>query len=294
MVNILLLGSNGYIGSRVFEYLNSVCPADNIVGIDIDWDEKSIIPPVNQIDYRKLNSNHSLFYDIVINLCGHSSVNACEDQPRISLFNNCIDFFHFTHKLKPNTKIIYASSASVYGGSFGNYECRETFNLLPPIKEYDRQKQLLDYYMIDSGLDYYGLRFGTVNGYSKNPRNRLMINSMVKSAKTKNLINVTNGDSYRAILGLNDLCRAIHAIINEEYSSPGFYNLASFNMKIKDIGKNVADLLKCNYKESGGEDTYSFCLSTNKFEKEFNFEFKDTLESIVIEASNNDFSLDRY
>ena len=291
--SILINGGCGYIGACLSEYLLNF--GYHVVSVDLNLFNKPDQGCKNniKIDYSNLSKEFINSFDIVIHLAGHSSVKSCELDPVGSLKNNCINFFHLVNSLRKDKKFIYISSASVYGQS-GEYRVKEDDNLPIPLKEYDRQKQIIDYFMESiTHINWFGLRLATINGYSKNPRNRLMINSMVKSAKLNNQVTVINGDSYRGILGLEDFCQAVKAIVEQDKTS-GFYNLSSFNMKIKNIGREVANILKCNYQETDGEDTYSFCLDITKFQNIFNFQFKNTIESIVNDCLKNDFSKDRF
>ena len=139
---------------------------------------------------------------------------------------------------------------------------------------------------------WFGFRFGTVCGYSPNPRNRLLLNSMTKSALTNNHVSVTNASSFRAILSLHDLCRAIHRTISAE-DGCGIYNLATFNTSFGDIAERASTFLNVPMLCYDGQDKYSFALDTTKFQKDLNFEFIGTLESIINECKKNNFSSDR-
>lgn len=291
---ILITGGLGYIGIPLVCFLSMNTDYD----IDVvcsNWYKGPLSILDKQryynVNYNTLDHADLYSYDAIVHLAAHSSVQAVESDITGALKNNCIDFINFINKTNyPKTKVIYASSGSVYGQS-GEIPCKETNELKPPIENYDYQKQFNDRW-VETQLDkrkIYGLRFGTVNGYSLNPRNELMVNSMVKAAKTDGIVKVTNSDSFRAILGLNDLCRAVYAIIEQEGPS-GFYNLSSFNMSIGDIGKEVSNVFKCNLVSKKGHDRYSFSLDTTKFQETFNFNFEDTIESIALAAAYNDFT----
>lgn len=285
---ILILGGSGYIGSSLGNHLAFQC------GFKVDNADLGLFQQKQGIwtyryNYNQLPASLIQEYDVVINLAAHSSVLACELDPDGSFKNNCLDFFKLVAKLGMHQKFIYASSGSVYGCS-GDKLSKETDAFAKSINHYDKQKQIIDQYMEDSLLHWYGLRFGTVCGFSGNPRNELMINSMVRSAITEKRVDVTSSESYRAILGLPDLCRAVEAIIKQDKDG-GYYNLASFNMRIHDIGKTVADKFNTNFSSlKSGSNSYSFCLDTTNFCETFNFEFTETVDTISEAAAKNDFS----
>lgn len=302
MKTVLLTGGLGYIGSRVYKHLTE--RDYKVTSVDLDWYARKTPTDYSnpyhsgtevlnhRINFNLLTKEEIQQYDVVVHLAAHSSVPACDKDPRGSLKNNCVDFFRLVEKLRDDQKFLYASSGSVYGFS-GNHPCVETDRLDRPIKGYDAQKQLIDLYMESSGKTYYGMRFGTVCGYSPNPRNELLINAMVRSTRQGGVVHVTSPDNYRAVLGLRDLCRAIEGLIESD-ARPGFYNVSSFNAKIGDIASSVAHEMFANVlSKSSVTTTYSFCLNTDKFTSETNLIFKDTIEGLAWDAFRNDFSVER-
>jgi hypothetical protein len=83
-----------------------------------------------------------------------------------------------------------------------------------------------------------------------------------------------------------DLIRSITAII--ENPVPGIYNLASFSETVKNISNNVAKQLNSKIKYIPDTlNNYNFNFSVEKFVKTYNFEFHETIGSIVEEIINN-------
>lgn len=209
-------------------------------------------------------------------LAGHSSVLACENDPDGAWVNN-VDFFRSV--LRNSTKLIYASSASVYDGVTNpNEDCTE-FNLKGM---YDLTKRTIDNLAQLSDTEYYGLRFATVNGWSPNLRVDVMLNKMVFDAKENGVIIVTNPQLVRPILGIKDLGRAIQAIVGSKEDKRGIYNLASFSASVLDMAQTVADKYEVPIEiVETDSKPYVFGIDTIKFRTAFDFEFQDTLESIV-------------
>ena len=162
------------------------------------------------------------------------------------------------------------------------------------------------YYILDldwdksweSDVEYYGLRFGTVNGCSPVLRTDVMINAMVSSALRDGHIKLYIKDTMRPILGINDLCRAITSIVEFDEDKRGLYNLASFNKTAEQIAYEVADVMGVEVKEYEADPTqvknvksqtkaYNFSISTLKFRKEFKFKFQDTVESLTKDLKEN-------
>ena len=193
------------------------------------------------------------------------------------------------NKLDKGQILIYASSGSVYGST--NTTSLEDVPLkFKPINNYDLTKYSLDVHaekFIRDGHNIVGLRFGTVNGWSPNIREELMINSMTKKAIREGTILINNKTIKRPILGISDISRAIREII--ESPKAGVYNLASFNDTVQSISTYVSNSLNAKIEETlNVSGTYDFNMSTDKFQSVYNFNFNESIESIVNELVDKD------
>ena len=274
---ILIIGGCGYLGSRLFVYLKSK-------NFKIDTlDNESFGNYVNPKNYKKNYSQATKAflakYDVVILLAGHSSVKMCENNVLGAFENNVSNFVNLLTKLTKQ-KFIYASSSSIYGKT-NKINVTENYNRYLPTNYYDLTKKEIDYYALLSNVNYYGLRLGTVCGYSPNLRSDVMINKMFETAKKEQEINIFNPSALRPILGIEDFCRAVEAIIIGN-KHKGIYNLASFNSSIKEVAKEVAGLMNgIKVKTVGTFPGYNFSVDTKKFERTFKFKFRDTTKTIV-------------
>jgi nucleoside-diphosphate-sugar epimerase len=282
MNNVLLIGSHGYIGSAIAEKIKC-----HSVDLSIG------------IDYRNLPIEFFDRYDAIILLAGNSSVASCANN-QLSAFKNNVDNFAILldklSRAENRVKLIYASSSSVYG-CVGGGTLTESYTDFVPHNTYDITKHFIDMMAIDSKVEYYGLRFGTVCGYSPTLRTDVMINSMVSSAKENGHIKLYVKDINRPILGINDLVNAVSAIISEKRDKRGIYNLASFNSTAEEIANAVAEIcnvpiieletpsLVTNAKEQ--TVTYDFAISSEKFINEFSFEFKEDVSTITNSLLDN-------
>ena len=293
MNKILLLGGNGYIGSKLLPFLQEL--NYDITNVDICWFGHQFKDTIVK-DYRDLSSEYLSKYDTIILLAGHSSVKMSEGDLKSCFHNNVTNFVELLGKLK-NQKLIYASSSSVYG-SVGGKTVTENFYGFKPYNQYDISKHCIDLYAEKSDVEFYGLRFGTLNGYAPITRTDVMINSMTSSALLNNEIKLYIKDIMRPILGINDLCRAIKTIIECKEDKRGLYNLASFNKTAEQIAYEVSNTLNIPVVEYESDPTqvkntklqtktYNFSISTRKFCREFNFKFRETVESITTELKEN-------
>lgn len=272
MSNILIIGGEGYIGSHLSFFLKnrglSVATYGN-----------------RQTDYNTLSPEFIQSFEYIILLAGHSSVACCIGDLKSPWNNNVRNFSNLVEKTKISQKIIYASSSSVYGNKGGKV-FNENDLSLSFVNNYDLTKISLDLLAqkyISAGKNIIGLRFGTVNGGSTIIRRDLMINSMVYSAKTTGVINVNNKTITRPILSIRDLVRAVYSIVNRRYQFQcGVYNLASFNSTVGEISKLVKEKTGVEIIDRGDfGGIYDFETNTNRFKISYNFEYEDTVETII-------------
>jgi nucleoside-diphosphate-sugar epimerase len=277
MKKVLILGGAGYIGTRLREVLRK----NHFVKTnDICWfshDETS-----DRRDYQKLSRKELAEFEVVIVLAGHSSVPSCNGALPGPWLNNVTNFTDLLDKLDDQL-VIYASSASVYGNSKPGECHKETNTQFTPVNNYDVTKYALDQQATIANLKgrrVIGLRFGTVNGYSANLRVDVMINSMFHSVQNGTGVQVTNRHISRAMLGIEDLCRAVGRCIDSPV--PGIYNLSSFNSTVGEIADAVSKKLGAEIVDKGNTaNAYDFALDTTLFEQTYDFTFQETPATIV-------------
>ena len=286
MKKILITGGCGYIGSAIYNKLKNKYIVDTV---DLEWFGNYTNPNNIKKDFDELSQEFLNNYDVVILLAGHSSVKMCEMDHYSTFNNNIRNFVNLVEKCRiTTTKLIYASSSSVYGNT-GGLIASETDSAYECHNNYDLSKQFIDSYMQNSQYhgesvlrEWWGLRFGTVNGSSCNFRTDLMVNAMTTAAKD-GIINISNKHIHRAILGIDDLCRAVETIVLQGTAdNSGIYNLNSFNSTVESISTVVADITGVSVRDHGlvGKP-YDFAISNRKFTDTFNFKFTDTVESIT-------------
>lgn len=275
---ILLIGSNGYIGSKIY----SAFKYDYIFSlVDYCKYEKPIFENTLQVDYKSLTKSFTKKHDVIILLAGDSSVALCKNNFKKSFENNVCNFVNLANKIHKNQKFIYASSSSVYG--FTDHPVDEGFVARNNHENYDTTKLMIDDAIQRFDLDYYSLRFGTVNGPAPHTRNDIMLNRMFYYATKNNIVEIFNKNICRPILGISDLCSCIRKIIEAQYSQRGTYNLCSFNASVDELAKATSIKLNVPIKDHGNNiiKPYNFEISNKKFSIQFDMDFKDTAESIL-------------
>jgi UDP-glucose 4-epimerase len=276
---VLLLGGCGYVGSAVFDHLTA--RGWRVDTVDLEWFGNEVNDRNLRRDYARLTRAELEPYGSIVLLAAHSSVGMCASNRDAAFHNNVANFVALLEKVGPQQRLVYASSASVYGRTNGK-AAREEDRLAAPATYYDLTKQEIDLYAQLSGLDYYGLRFGTVNGLARHLRTDVMLNRMVATSRETGTIAITNPEVHRPILGVRDLVRAVARILERPDARPGIYNLASFNATVLDLASRAADALDARVeRRSGAATAYDMCMSSALFCDTFDFAFAESVESIV-------------
>jgi len=284
-MKILLIGGSGYIGSELNKFLSQ---NHKVKTVDLQWfggDRSDYC-----INYRELTRKFIKDFDVIVLTAAHSSVPMCNNDPDGAIINNVTNFFDFIKNVSKNQKLIYASSSCVYIKS--DISGAKEDDKLQPNDMLSFSKTTVDNYLaVTNPCEWYSLRFGSVNGWSDNFRDDLMINAMASNAIKNNCLSISNGDNYRPILGIKDLVRAVNQIIESSDDKRGIYNIASFNTNIRAVGNSISSIIGCESKEEKGVASYDFCINTEKFRNAYNFEFNETLETIVQSIVDNEETL---
>lgn len=273
-MKLLIIGGCGYIGSALYACLSKKYEVDTV---DLEYFGNFVNPKNIKSDFDTLSKDYLDRFDTIIFLAGNSSVKLCSD-PFDTFDNNVGKFINLVKKLNKQ-KFIYASSSCVYVEST-NLAKVET-DLCSPIDGLTFSKTTIDNFMPLTNVEYYALRFGSINGWSPNMRLDLMINSMTVSAQKTGTVSVFNSECYRPILGMTDLVNGITRILESNQNHRGIYNMKSFNDIIFNIGKRVAQVTNSAFNDEGKNFTYNFLISSDKFSNTYNYQFTDTVESIV-------------
>ena len=309
MKKILIVGNQGYLGSRLTEYLNKLGYLCN--GIDTGFFEtgKLTIPEsvdtVNK-DARFINEEDIEGFDVLILLAGisndpfgHMTSEQIYDPSR----DYALRIAAMCKKLK--VKFIYPSSCSVYGAAADGGFLDED-SLANPQTPYSINKMQVEKGLSEIADDSFSpiaLRFGTVYGMSPRIRFDVVINMLCGLAlSTKKITLNSNGEAWRPHLHIDDACESLRCCIDWEYNKGKLMILNvgrnEDNFKIIDIAKiihsNVVgseltylksdmndeenELIK-DRKIQDGVDTRTYQVSFNKIYKILpDFECKWTVE----------------
>ncbi len=273
-MKILIIGSEGYIGSRLKPYLRA--KGYHVEGVDIGYYNDTHY----KLDYGAIAESYYNYYDTIILLAGHSSPSLSENDINGSFKNNVVNFQNLLSKLKPKHRLLYASSASVCNGLAN---AKEDTKLNAPINNYDMQKQAIEMIASVSEIQTVGMRLGTIGGYSSCPRLDSIINSVHHDGINKKEVIVSNGSNMRSYLGMNDMCKSVEALIN--LANPEkIYNIASGTTSISSIAYEVSYITNAHITNKEGDSNYSFWVNCDKINKIV--EMTDTIESICADMGD--------
>jgi len=277
MKKILLIGGNGYLGCRIYEYLLN--KKYDVTNLDLGW-FGIVYPETIQKDYRDLTKKELSKYTHIILLAGHSSVSMCGGELTSCFNNNVFNFTNLLDKIDDNQTLIYSSTLAVYGNNPKLVTEEDPIKKALNVYDYTKiaRENIANFY---PNKKLIGLRFGSVSGFSPNFRNENLLNALTLSSINQQPLTISNGDAYRSVLGLNDLCCAIDKIIEVDIIKNKIYNLTSVSDKIINFGYEVKRLTDSELIVNDSFKTdYSFNCSAELFEKDYNFKFGDTIESI--------------
>lgn len=238
---ILILGSEGFLGTIVVQKLIKSKKFKNITGVDIclfgKYNNKFKSFKLLRTDYSKLNKNFLSKFDYIIDLANVSNDPSSEIDPNFTKNNNYNNKIKFYRKLKKVKNYIYASSCSVYGM---NKNLVNENSKLSPISVYSKSCLKFENFLKKNYLPFTILRFGTLFGWSKRMRYDIAINKIIRDACYNKSIEVLGGSQYRYFC-FNETAAdiIIDAISGSTIYNNRILNIGNFNIKIINLAKKI-------------------------------------------------------
>lgn len=246
---ILIIGSQGYLGSRLIDYL--IDRNYNCVSIDTGFFKNGILYRSNNLnaipkDARDITHNDIKGFSHVVLLAGISN-DPFGNMDASDIYNPSRDYsIKIASMCKDlGVNFIFPSSCSVYGAASG--EILDELGETRPQTEYSKNKL-----QIEEGLDkiadnYFSpiaLRFATIYGMSPRIRFDVVINMLCGLAITSNKIKLnSDGQAWRPNLHIDDACEAILCSIEYDPKRRGLLilNIGQDidNYKIIDLAKII-------------------------------------------------------
>ena len=249
-LKILVSGAAGFIGSKICKKL--IEQKYTVFGIDdLSNGKKKNIP--NKVKFLKLDLSKKNSIkkiprcDIIFHLAGQSSGEKSFDSPIIDLEKNTISTLNLIEYGIKNkcSKIIYASSMSVYGNSL-NKKFDEN-SKINPISCYGVSKITSEKYIkvFSKKLPYVIFRMFNVYGSGQNMKDlrQGMISIYLSQALSSNKILVKGSlDRKRDFIHIDDVVNIWIRTIKSKKKNK-IYNLATGkNYKVRDVLKKIVHL----------------------------------------------------
>jgi ADP-L-glycero-D-manno-heptose 6-epimerase len=251
---IVVTGATGFIGRNLVKKLNFIGYQNLIL---VDKNKKNNI--LKDLVYKKFyNYNRFIYlinnskFNYRISLIFHLGANSLTTESNFPLIlkENYIYTKNLIHYcLKKNIKIIYASSASVYGTNTKNFKENSILN---PSNFYSITKALIDFYVLDilkknKKSNIIGLRYFNVYGPGENKKKNMAsviyhFNKQISQKRYVNLFKGHNGykdgEQVRDFVHVND-CVDVNIWFMKKKAN-GIYNvgtgkISTFNLIAKEI-----------------------------------------------------------
>jgi nucleoside-diphosphate-sugar epimerase len=293
MKNILVLGSEGFLGSTLVP--NLLKSGNTVVGVDKCFFGRNN-PKINGFkfykkDYNTLSTKFFSSFDFIVDLVNISNDPASELNKKFTNITNYSNKIKLFNKIKNNSELsryIYMSSCSVYG----NNKDLITENSQPkPISLYSKLCLKYENYLKSKKkLPFTIMRLGTLYGWSNRMRYDIAINKIIRDMIFLKKIEILGGTQIRFFCHNEFACRVINKIISENNSKTlnKVFNIGNFNTNIIKLSAKILKLTKFKgvsvFHETNTIDKRSYKVSTSsakKFEKNNDNFDKMTNQSII-------------
>ena len=283
LFRIAVIGSSGYIGASLMDYLRR---GENwtVVGYD------RIFP--GQASYE-ISRRELQRFQVVIYLGGLTGRVMCRDRPTEVDRENIDDIHNLAKRMLRYQLLIFASTSAIVEGS-GSVPADENFPAQPNLLDtyanslLRREEKLRRLSLASSAVpQMIGLRFGTVIGLSPSQRIDLAPMALVCQAFLTGRLRISHPESNRAFLSMEDLMRAVASTMKLRTQSKRFdiFHLQSFQGSISNMANAIASLTGAHVDASDhlvDQDSPGFSLNNTKFRTTFDFVFKDELNQVIL------------
>lgn len=289
-MNVLITGGAGFIGSQLalkLQDLAQVYVVDNFISANLD-NLKRFKGEVIKLDVSKEEINIGKKMDVVFHEASNTDTTFKDDK---EMLRNNVDGFKKIMEFcrKNNTKLVYATSAGVYGK--GEVPMKEEQGA-KPLNAYAFSKYMMDLIAlreIERGTDIIGLRYFNVYGPHEEHKNKassmiLQLAHQIKEGENPKLFKY--GDQFRDFIYVFDVAEA--NIVAMRSNAKGIFNVGTgrkttFNEVVEILNKLLQANKKTTYIDNPYERFYQ-CETLADMEKtkqELNFSARyDTIQGI--------------
>jgi len=271
-MNVLVVGGAGYIGGAVTDILPNARVYDNLL-YEHEYRKNRDFVLGDIRDTEKLKP-HLDWADAVIWLAGIVGDGACAHDPQLTYELNTDSVKWLSENF--NGRIIFPSTCSVYGAQDGLLNEESPTN---PLSAYASSKLDAEQYLKDNNAVIF--RLGTVFGVSdefSRIRLDLVVNTMTSKAFNEGKLKVFGGEQYRPLIHVIEIAETMVGALQSDIT--GVHNLASYNYKISDIAKEVAEVTgaKVESVDMKFEDSRNYKISNLSFGR---ISIKDGIKEVL-------------
>ena len=237
---ILITGINGFIGSHCSNYFKS--NGWDVYGIDIYGEQESNFIQ-GTVSLEKLLQFKQEF-DVILHLAGSGSVGMVNKSPeseRLKTVKSSEELLEYIQKYNKNAKLIYISSAAVYGNTHSNliHESDE----YAPISEYGKHKVLVENAIINSDINYHIVRLFSVYGEGLKKQVLWDFSNKLKNNINEPVINCFGtGAEERDFIHINDVISLINLVIKTNKNNLIINGGTGIPTTIRTIFNTLSDL----------------------------------------------------
>lgn len=256
MMNVAIIGSNGFIGSHLTSKLSQL---NNIKLFLFGRGETSIFE--NQYPYIQLDlldkqqiNFHFSDIDIVYYLASSTIPSSSWEDPNIELEKNLIPFINFTEcicKLKVKKIIFLSSAGTIYGSCTEKVAEDSNKNPFSPygiIKL--TMEHFLNYFKTKYGINFDIYRVSNVYGAGQNTSKGLgIINTFIENIINNQQIQIFgNGENTRNYVYVKDVAELLSYSLNLNHNRSEVYNIASNDtISINELVQLLKDVVPVNF-----------------------------------------------
>jgi len=302
-LKILITGALGHIGSSLLRYLGKSNNIEKIYLIDNLVTQRycSIynLPDQTPYSFLELDLAKCALEDIpksdyIIHLAAKTDAAQSSKYEKEFYLNNLEaskKIINFTKK--NNSKLIFASSTSVYGpqSELVDENCSDKeLNPQSPYADIKLKEEKIISDILTVKNAYLILRLGTIYGFAPGIRFHTAVNKFCFQASLGHPLTIwkTAYEQKRPYLGLSDFNSAILHIIDNDLVNNQIYNLVSHNMKVREIVEIIKQ--KCevsiNYVNHAIMNQLSYEVS-NKRLSNTGYKFCSNIKNEIFEILDN-------